>query len=229
MELTYKPSHISRLGCLCILLVVTSCGNKHAESICSEYNGKSSAFISKYYLDSLQANIDSALFYIDLGIKNCDEYSIQLTLRKLSVFALTKDFVSAIELIERADYEFFADLPYYNELLLYRFLAMKTKYEENDVESNSHITKCFVLLEDYLSHEQSEIINVRNLPSLEDIIGTPLGTVITQYYYYHSLKFGIEETEIRLGEMSINGEMNAEFAEYLIDVIRVDFMEFNGL
>ena len=131
---TKKIKRIMGRLILLLTLVLSQCVSapetNNAPCDKSEINNQKSAdYYAKYYMDGDQSHLDSALFYIDEVLGSCEKYAGLLSLRKLSILSVKRDYSQALQFIETFDEEIFSDLPYFQNLLKNRFNAMKSQAE----------------------------------------------------------------------------------------------------
>lgn len=197
--------------------------------ICEKNNVKSSELISQFYIDNDTLLLDSALFYIDEIYQKCDNLKGLLSLRKLGLFSMTKDYSKALVFINSLNADFFGDLTYFNSFLMNRFNAML--YQDiGDLDKRNEYLKFIVNeIEDFLVDNEEKVNSLFSLSEIEDILSKPISTSLMQYYYYKALLDGIEniEAELKYREETKGG--NKEFYEVIKTTFQEDFMVYNGL
>ncbi len=229
MEFTKKYGITAKaILILFIGMVASQCNYKSKNISCDEINEKSASFFNQYYIDSNRQNLDSSLLYTNEGIYNCSKYKNLLSLRKLGILSEQQDFLTSIQFIDTFDGEMFLDLPYFKELLLNRFKAMKAINEGNVFERDKYLNRCVSVIDQYLLTNKNSTDALLKQSSITIILKNPLSTAVTQYYYYKS----INNMENVINELKLKGNeenINNEFINYLIDYLHTDFMEFNGI
>jgi hypothetical protein len=206
----------------------TQCKNESKQINCEEFNIKSAQFLEQYYTNHKKKYLDSASFYIDKGVNNCTKYKNILSLRKLSILAEQQRFLEAIKFIQTFDKEMFSDLPYYQKLLINRFKVMEAIKENDSIRRDEYLLMCTTLINNYLLANKDKADLLLKESSIEKIMKDPLGTALTQYYYYKSVN-NLVEVKRALRKMEEERDVNIEYINYLQDYLKTDFMEFDGI
>jgi len=200
---------------------------------CREYNIKSFNLINKFYIDGDTANLDSAIYYINkaLSLSSCKKYQGLLSLRKLGVLSITRDYPHALTFIDSLNNNLYSDLPYFKDLLKNRFKAMEAQDKENKVMRDYYLKSILERLKNYLYRNNTKIDSLLKSPDVNKILGTSQATAITEYYYYRSILFGKEKIIDELLMRQKSKGINKEFYDYLISYLQEqnDFMIFNGI
>lgn len=200
---------------------------------CKEYNKKSFNLINKFYIDGDTSDLDSAVYYINkaLSLSSCEKYQGLLSLRKIGILSIKRDYPNALTFIDSLNNNLYSDLPYFKDLLRDRFQAMEAQEKGNKVMRNYYLKSIIKLLENYLSKNRTKIDSLLELPDVNKIIGTSQATAITEYYYYKSILVGKEKIIDELQMQQKSKGLNKEFYDYLISYLQEqnDFMVFNGI
>lgn len=230
MELKTKPSISLRIAIIALTgIFLFQCSYSQKNEECDTANERSAYLYGKFYAVGDESYLDSALVCIDEGLKVCDKNENILSLRKLSILSVKRDYAVALKFIGTLNEELYSDLPYYQELLLGRFRAMKAIDEEEFSEKEIQLANCVRLLNDYLSDNRSRVDSLVSLKDFESILGDPLSTAWTQYFYYKSIADSYESVKQELIEMKTTGKANDQYLEYVIENLEADFMEFSGI
>ena len=231
MEFNEKYGYITkRVIFLFFLVLLFQCKNTENEKTnCKKLNAYSATFIEIYYDEKNKEYLDSALVYINEGIDNCSDYVSMLSMRKLVILSEQRKFIEAIEFIKTIEEERFTALPYYQELLLLRFKAMDATMNKESIKRDKFIEKCICLIEGYLSeYKKTDIDSHMRKSKVDDILGSSIGTSISQYYYYR-YQIDKENVKVELLGLKNRENINSEFIEYLLDLLQEDFMTFIGI
>jgi len=198
---------------------------------CEENNVRSSELITEFYFDNNYSHLDSALYYIDEVYKSCEdrELNILLAFRKLSIYSIKNQFSEALKFIDTFDDAIFDDLPYYKDLLINRFKAMKAQSEADTITRNIYLEKVILDIEKYLSENNEDIDKMLNLSNVEDILINPYSTAVTQLYYYRSILRGRNEIIEELDSLQKTTDWNDKFLKVIGTAINEDFMDFFGI
>ncbi len=218
-----------------ILLLTLGCRNNIEEqdepllsSKCEEYNNSSADYYQKFYFKNDSSYLDSALIVINEGVKNCEKSHNLLSLRKLSILAVKKDYNEALQFINTFDTEPFSELPYYKNLLTLRFKAMQAQNSNNWEERNKNLLEITQEINEYLKKNHKSVDSICKINSLDKILSSPLSTAISQKYYYESEVIGKDSVQNLILMKEKKGEINSEFAMYLLDFLDEDFLYFIG-
>lgn len=217
------------------LLLTIGCNNIVKEqnksllsSKCKEYNNYSADYYQKFYFKNDSAYLDSAMFVINEGLKNCEDYYNLMSLRKLSILALKKDYNEALQFINTFDSEKFSELPYYQDIMTLRFKAMQAQNNNNWEEKDKNLLKITQEINKYLKINHKSVDSICKINSLDKILSSPLSTAISQKYYYESELIGKDSVQNLIIMKEKGGEINSEFAMYLLDFLDEDFLCFIG-
>ena len=220
----------SRLTLYCISIFILHSCQDAKEISCKEINEKISSFYYQYQieLENSELFLDSTLFYINIGIENCKELKTKFLMNKLSILSIKQNYSEAINLIETFNKLLIPKLPYYKPLLLNRFKMMYAIKNNNTKEKKKYLKRCNILLSNFIEENRKDVDILLQQPKVELILDNLLGTAITQYYYYKSLK-NSEGVKKELKILSKTENVNTEFIDLLYIVIQTDIMDFNGI
>jgi len=200
-----------------------------ASDKCELNNQKSAESYYRYYFDGDQSHLDSALFYIDEVLGSCEEYLGLLSLRKLSILSEKQEYSQALNFIETFDEDLFSDLPYFQDLLKYRFSAMREHSKGNLELRNRYLESGIENISEFLSANKTKADSLVRLPEVGNILSDPLGTAITQYYFYKSVVEGPESIGAEITNLQEEQRWNEEFIDFLRTCLQEDFLIFNGM
>jgi len=220
---------MSRLILLFILLF-SQCESSTQRYIdlCEKNNVKSSELISQFYMDNDTLHLDSALIYIDEIYQKCDDLKGLLSLRKLSIYSMKKDYSKALLFINTFNDGFFGDLTYFKNFLLNRFNAMRFQ-DIGDLKKRNDYLKFIVNdLEGFLVSNEGKVNSLFKLSDVEEILRNPISTPVIQYYYYKAMLEGTERTEAKLKLREKTKGGNKEFYEFIKTTFQEDFMIYIG-
>lgn len=218
-----------------ILALITSilfsyCTNStYVNNKCEINNIKSAECISDYYLDDDKSHLDSAMYYIDEVIGDCDDKIGLLTMRKLGIMSLNHEYAQAIEYIDSFDNELFTDMPYYQNLLKNRFKAMKYQSENDTIMKNNSLNICVQYLNKFLDKNRAQADSLMLSKNIELILENPLSITIAQYYYYRVQLEGYDKVKKELDKKVKNHSINEELYNYILLYLKEDFMIFIGI
>ncbi len=228
MELNEKPSAFIKIVIVISGLIFIQCNNEIKKNNCDKINNKSAQLIHQYCLDSNNKYLDSALYYINQGIENCNNYKNVFLLKKLYILSEQQKFIQAIGFIETFEKPMFSDLPYYQELLINRFKVMAAINNHNVNDRDKYLELCVIIIDNYLSKNKEEVDSLLKQSNIENILQNHLSTAVTQYYYYKSLN-DFKGVQNDLRKKKVENDINNEFIDYLMEYLKTDFMEFNGI
>jgi hypothetical protein len=215
-----------------IIALLQSCNPTKEKEVnaCENAKNISGQLINDFYIDNDSTYLDSAVHVIDKAICNCNDLDKKfLTLRKISIFSILKNYKEAIIYIETIDIEFFKNFPYSREFLSNRFKAMKYQNEEDTTNRNIYLQKCLSETNEFINNKQMQVDSLMTLPDFNDILSDPLTIRITQHYYYRSLLEGYEEIDKELLLLKSETKLNEDFYEYLNYNLQQDFLTFVGV
>ena len=219
---------------LIILLFIffTQCTSPSVENKtidkCAEYNEKSAICYSNYDMNGDEQCLDSALFYIEEIINDCENYVGILSIRKLSILSVKQEYTKALQFIETFEKELFSDLPYFQNLLKNRFIAMRFQADGDITSRDMSLTQSVEEIKKYLIINNVKVDSLLKLPDIENILEDPISTALIQYYYYRSITEGIDNIEAELTNEKNDNNWNKEFCEYIIDYFSEDLMVYSG-
>lgn len=218
-------SRLVTLASLAIILL--SCKENKSNISCDTLNKKSSTWLYEYYTTHDKNMLDSACFYTEKGIINCDKHSKTFILRKLCILSEQNEFLVAVRFIESLDNPLFYELPYYNSLLLHRFKAMNATFKETNV-FDENINKCNSILANYFENHSMELDSIIHLTNIDDILSNPMSTALTQYFQY---KYFAEKDNVLREFLNLKNDstINQEFIQYLELAMDDDILEFIGI
>lgn len=179
-----------------------------------------------FFKDTTFARLDTALYLIDSIICDCPKYYAGLSISKLKILCLKKEYSEAISytntLNEKGIY------PQNKSVLLKRFYAMQSQYKGDTILRDKFIKEIVIELRDTLSN--IKIDSILQMPNDLDILRSGKGFTLMQYYYYRAQIEGIDKirNELDSYQKRING--NQKFFNGLLKkTLEDDLMEFNGI
>ncbi len=209
-----------------ITLVLLSHGCNSQD--CQELNNRSAQLIDDYYFDNNRIHLDSALIYIEEVIKACpDKYFKLLSIRRLAIYALTKDFDKALNEIKSLSGNI-VDLPYYNDFLYKRFLAMKALNNRDTITCNRLLRSIILDITQFITIHKLDVDSVVKLDDLREVLRSSITFPLVQYYYYRSLLYGYDSIFNEINNNYNNEGRKIEVFRYIQDNLKMDFMDFNG-
>jgi len=215
------------------IIVIVQCNSQNGKNVkseidtCEKYKVKTGKLIENFYLNGDTTSLDSAIYYIDIAIERCPEKKF-FNLRKLSILSLKQEFSKAINLINNLEDTLFTDMPYYNDVLLMRFKAMKAQSEGNMQERDMYINRIIKRINMFLYENEQKVDFLLRSSNTSEILENPLATALTQSYYYKSLVKGKNVIKSELKEKQKSNDLNEDFIIYLTTVLDEDFMIFIG-
>jgi hypothetical protein len=195
-----------------------------SDSLCQEINLQSSDFVNKFQTLNDSTFLDSALYYTDLGILNCSNND-NLIGRKLFILSLKHEYDQGIQLIKTLRDPFFISFPYYNDVLLKRFYAMKSLYNRDSISYLRYINSIITDIEPYFIKNQ-EFFDRLCKNKLDVILNNELYFLFFQYYYYISLIWDADTFSNELMIM-LNKGYNSECIDLLKMICSDNFLEYN--
>ncbi|MBW6480543.1 MAG: hypothetical protein K0B37_14035 [Bacteroidales bacterium] len=213
-----------------LALLFVQCGNLavNDSSKCDVINEKTAKLVYDYYFNNDLLLLDSALIYIDEGLKKCNKYEKLFSLRKLGVLSLKQNYNDALQFIESFDENMFGELPYFKNFLNNRFIAMQAHFVGDSVTRNSYLNEIVAEIDLFLSMNDKEIKALLKLSDVNEILENPLTTSLMQYYYYKALLEGAENVKVKLNLLYRNQMISEEFKDILISIFDEDFLVFVG-
>lgn len=201
---------------------------KESENTCKINNEKSAELIYQFYEDNDSLHLDSALILINNSLGKCEEYEKLLSLRKLAILSMKKDYNNALTFIDKLELDF-GNLPYYRKLLSYRFNAMQSLFIGDTSSGFDYLKKIIIEIDNYLLLNKSSADSLWKLTNLSLILKSPLSTALTQQYYYRSILEGKNNVKNELIAIQTKNGGNKDYIETIISALDDDFMIYNGL
>jgi hypothetical protein len=196
---------------------------------CEKNNQISADYYVRYYEDSNKLYLDSALLFIDEVLVNCEKQFGILSLRKLSILSIKQDYPTALKFIDTFDEEVFSELPYFQNFLKERFMAMKSQAEGDLDMRDFYLRSIIGEINKFLEMNRTKVDSLISLPDIDSILKNSLGTAITQFYYYKRYIDGFENVKDEIIAKQEENSWNKEFSDYLISFLKEDLMVFNGI
>jgi hypothetical protein len=193
-------------------------------SWCEMIAEKTNELILDYYLDDDSSKLDSALIYINEGIKNCKDYERLFSLRKLGILSLSHNFTDALLFIEKSNDSVLIE----KNFLLNRFLAMQAHFTGDMGKRNAYLKAIISELDMLLDANDEEIKILFRLTDANEILNSKFTTPLMQYYYYRSILIGSESIKDELNLHYKNKIISEEFLEILTATFDADFLVFFG-
>jgi hypothetical protein len=213
---------------LFLLLFVYQCSLSNKEmKKCENNNINSARCVHEFQIDSDVSHLDSALFYIDEVFEKCEKYNSIMALRKLQIYSYKHEIQNAIKFIESMSDDLF-HLPYYKNILLNRFKAMKAQEKGDSLSRDIFFAKIISEISMFVSSQQNELYFMMQMVDINQILQSKYSLAPIQLYYY---KVQINNTdsiksEIDMLQSNING--NEEYFEMIKNCLDMDFMIFTG-
>jgi len=213
------------------ILVFCQCSsatNAEKDRRCKQMGEKANKLRLEYMFlkDTTFARLDTALYLIDSIICDCPKYYAGLSISKLKILCLKKEYSEAISytntLNEKGIY------PQNKSVLLKRLYAMQSQNKGDSASRNKYLKDIVIELRDTLSN--IKIDSVLQLPNDLDILRYGKGFTLMQYYYYRAQIEGVNKirNELDSYQKKING--NQKFFNGLLKKpLEDDFMTFNGI
>jgi len=185
-------------------------------------------YFNEYQIQESDVYLDSTMLFIDLAIRTCPNDYYILTMSKLTVYSLQRNYNDAIKYITNINDSVFEEMPLKKSILLNRFLAMKYSYIGNDSLKKIYISLIINEIMPISPQEQAQIDSLCILPELSDILSNPLFHRLVQYYYYYSIVEDPQKISAELDSFISKG-YNKEYIEFIKDICKDDFLTFNYL
>lgn len=185
---------------------------------------KTNELILDYYLADDSSKLDSALIYINEGIKNCKDHERLFSLRKLGILSLSHNFTDAVLFIEKSNNSVLIE----KNFLLNRFLAMQAHFAGDMGKRNAYLKAIILELDLFLATNDEEIKILLKLTDVNEILNSKFTTPLMQYYYYKSILEGSENIKAELNLQYKNKIISKELVDILTSTFDEDFLVFIG-
>lgn len=216
---------------LFIIVVLSFCqcvSDKKDDEWCKKMNQKSTDYIFNFQMSGDSVFLDSALYCTNEALKNCSEFNMLLSFRKLGILSIKRDFPQAISFINTFEGPMVIELPYYNNYLLNRFKAMNYQWEGDTLRRNIALKTIIVDIDGFVSQNKKGIDSLFNLKDIQDILKNPLHFAPVQYYYIKSILCGNKNVQTELDSLQKVKGGNSEYFEFISESLNNDFMYFVG-
>jgi hypothetical protein len=168
--------------------VIQSCNSaSQNDSLCEKCNIASSNLVYEFEIEGDSTKLDSALYYVELGIANCPKYKGNLILRKLGILSFKRDYDTGIEFIPTLKNPFFDDLPYYNSVLLKRFYAMRSLSQGDTVTYKQYVYSILDAITPFMIEHQAALDSLCKNDDMSTILANSLSFLHWQYYFYRAI------------------------------------------
>lgn len=206
-----------------ILQIISISGQN--DTLCQNYNIKSTYLIDEFQMDGNVAKLDSALYYVEKAIPICSfRYQPNLVGRKLGILSLKHEYNIGIDYIKTINDSLLPAYPYYKTVLIYRFYAMKSLYEGDTIQRNNYINLIIENIHTFINENQTSIDNMCK-EELSMIFKNTMFFTPMQYYYYKSV---IEDPIIFEKELNslLQKGYNPDYIEWIRTICEEDFLIF---
>lgn len=196
---------------------------------CKNINKKTLDFIYNFQMYNDTIYLDSALVYTNFALEKCQKQKELFSFRKLDILSKKHDYLKAVLFIQSIDYPLISDLPYYNEYIENRFLAMNFHFKNEYLKRDSCLKIIINQLEEFMQQNKRKINSLIVLKDVNKIYKNSLSTTYTQYFYTKSILYGYRKTKLELDSCynALNG--NKEFFEFIDSQCKEnDFLDFVG-
>jgi uncharacterized protein YceK len=189
------------------------------DSLCEKYRMTSAELVLDYQLYGDTANLDTALYYLDMALSCCPrKYFVNDIGRKLQILSLMRDYDACIEIIPTLENPLLYEFPYYNSVLLKRFYAMRSLYQGDTATYKQYVYSILDELTPFIAEHQ-ETLDSLCKNDLETIWKSSLWFAQTQYYFYKSF---IENADFLPQEFDLLKQKgyDFEYIEYIESMLK---------
>ncbi|MBP1673263.1 MAG: hypothetical protein H6Q25_1078 [Bacteroidetes bacterium] len=210
---------------LLIILISISVGVSFSQKDSTSQNFSliSSNFLDEYQLFGDSTLLDSALFYTELGIVTTT--NMNFIGRKLLILSLKHDYDGGLDYIKTLNNPFSPSFPYYNDILVKRFQAMKYLYLGDSIMYYEVLNSIISEIKPYFIEKQ-ELFDSLCKNDLNIIFKNEQYFLFFEYYYYQSLILDHDTFSHELLIMQNKG-----YSSECIDFIKLNcednFLEYN--
>jgi len=213
---------------LFILLLFQGASIRKDEDWCKTMNKKSVDYIFNFQIKGDSAYLDSALVCTNIALEGCSNLKVVLSYRKLDILSKKRKFSDAIYFLKSFDNPLLADLPYYNNFLLYRYKAMDYHSKGDIVNRNKCLKAIMDEVQQFILLNNDKMDSLYHSEDIKNILQNPLHFAPIQYYYSKSILYGSDNIKRELDSLQSTKKINKEYINYMYVCMYNDFMDFVG-
>jgi len=213
---------------LSLLFYLLSCATKQTMSETSDcilLKSEVSKYIMQYQLTNDTMALDSALLLIERGIHCCPNSDIVLKTRKIQALTFARKYEEAILFLKSIKNPLIENLPYYNDYLLHRLLAMQCLFQKDTLKYIEHLDETLVILESFKAKNQKELLSLYHLNREDSILSNPLILFVDSYYYCKFKRFGEDSIEKEIQLLEKKEQINPVLKIYFRNNHDVSFLD----